>query len=233
MESTGIYWIGAYRYLEDIAEVVVGNPRDIKNAKKKKTDIKDAIWIAQLCLNGLIEPSAVPTRKEEILRDLVRARVKFTQQITQNKNRVHKLLDKANIGLSKELSDIFGKSGRIIVEGIISGFGLDEIMEMIKSKKIKRKKEQIKEAIRCSLYDQDAFLIKMHLEIIDTLNEKISEIDAKLIELLKDEEMKLKILKSLDGVGMVSAVIILAEVMDIKRFPAPKNLVSWSGLKSE
>ena len=100
MESSGVYWLSVYRALEDVCEVVVGNPRDIKNSKKRKTDVKDAVWIAQLALNDLIEPSVVPEKGEEELKSLLRYRVHLVQSCTSFKNKVHQILDKACIELS-------------------------------------------------------------------------------------------------------------------------------------
>ncbi len=115
MESTGIYWIPAYTMLEGKVETIVANPLQIKHIPGRKTDILDSEWIAEVCLNGQVKPSYVPCRELRDVRELTRTHVKLTQTRTAFKNRIHKILQRAGIRISGVLSDIFGKSGTIII----------------------------------------------------------------------------------------------------------------------
>ncbi len=117
IESTGIYWIPIHTVLEGIIEVQVANAYNIKHIPGRKTDIRDSEWLAELCINGMIEPSRIFPKEDRELRDLTRAREALVNSRTQVKNRVHVVLDTANIKLSSAFTDIFGKSGIELVNG--------------------------------------------------------------------------------------------------------------------
>ncbi len=114
VESTGIYWIPLYTCLEGKVETIVANTRHIKNMPGRKTDYLDSEWIAELCLNGQIKPSFIPSKGIRELRDLTRTRTKTIQTMTAFKNRVHKVIEKANIRISGVLSELFGTLTRQI-----------------------------------------------------------------------------------------------------------------------
>jgi len=119
VESTGSYWYPIYAALEGKVEFVLANAYQIKHIPGKKTDMLDSEWIAELCLNNLIKPSRIFPRNYRNLRSLTRGREALIKARTQLKNRVHKILDSCCIKLSSVVSDIFGKSGRHIVEGLL------------------------------------------------------------------------------------------------------------------
>jgi transposase len=121
MESTGVYWKPIYHVLSGVVEVVVGNAREIRPRPGKKTDKADATWIAELLAHGLIRPSFVPPPAIGALRDLTRTRVGLVQTRTQAKNRVQKILEDSNIKLASVASDVFGTSGRRMLEALIAG----------------------------------------------------------------------------------------------------------------
>jgi len=176
MESTGIYWTPLYTCLEGKVETIVANPRHIKNIPGRKTDYLDSEWIAELCLNGQIKPSFIPSKGIRELRDLTRTRTKTIQTMTAFKNRVHKVLEKANIRISGVLSEIFGIAGLQILNGILNKKNIDEVLKNVK--RIGKKKAAIKEAVRGELSQTDIWLIQECLEIIDFLKKKISSLDS-------------------------------------------------------
>lgn len=230
IESTGIYWIPAYTVLESKVETVIANPQQIKYIPGRKTDTLDSEWIAEVCLNGQVKPSYIPCREIRDIRELTRTHVKLTQAITAFKNRVHKILQRAGIRISGVLADIFGKSGTIIMNGILNGKSMEQIAGELKNKRIQAKKSEIKEAIKGELNNTDIFVVKECLEAINFLNNKLKAIDSRISESLAGMKKELEVLMSIPGVGFTTASGILAEIGNIDVFAKPKNLVSWSGL---
>ncbi len=230
IESTGIYWIPTYTMLEDKVETIVANPLQIKYIPGRKTDVLDSEWIAEVCLNGQIKPSYIPCREIRDIRELTRTHVKLNHAITAFKNRVHKILHRAGIRISIVLSDIFGKSGTIILNGILEGKSIDQIFGELKNERVKATKTEIKEAIKGELSQSDIFIVKECLETINFLNNKLKIVDSRILQSLSGMKKELEILMSIPGIGFTTAAGALAEIGDITVFPKPKNLISWSGL---
>jgi len=230
IESTGVYWIPTYTLLEGKVETIVANPLQIKNIPGRKNDILDSEWIAEICLNGQIKPSYIPPKEIREIRELTRSHVKLTQARTAFKNRAHKVLSRAGIHISGVLTDIFGKSGQIILNGILNGKTIDQTFVEIKNKRIKIKKTEIKESLKGELSQNDIFVIKECLESIKFFDKKIKEFDSKINQNLKGMSKEMKILMSIPGVGFTTAAAIMAEIGNIGVFSKPKKLVGWSGL---
>src|SRR3954463_7310259 len=121
MCSTGVYWRPVYAVLEGHFVLIVGNARHIKNVPGRKTDVKDAAWIADLVRHGLIAPSYVPPQPLRELRDLLRYRRKLVEGRAGERNRLLKLLETANIKLASVMSDVFGVSGLAILKALVAG----------------------------------------------------------------------------------------------------------------
>jgi len=230
IESTGIYWIPVYTCLEGKVETIVANARQIKNMPGRKTDYLDSEWLAEICLNGQIKPSFIPCKEIRELRDLTRTRTKTTQTMTAFKNRVHKVLEKANIRISGVLSEVFGIAGLQILNGILDKKNIDEVLKKVK--RIGKKKAAIKEAVRGELSQTDIWLIRECLETIDFLKRKINLLDSMINQRIENtkKQDQMQILMSIPGISFTSASAILAEIGDINVFPNPKSLVGWSGL---
>jgi transposase len=232
LESTGVYWIPVNTILEGIVKVLVANAYKIKNIPGRKTDIKDSEWIAELCLNGMIEPSRIFPKEDRELRDLTRAREALVNSRTQVKNRVHAVLDTANIRLSSVFTDLFGKSGIEMVKGITSGQALDAVISGSNNPVIKKRSEEIKQAVKGTLSAMQAFVIKECLEVIKTIDSRIKNIDAEISSRMKAKDEDLKIAMSMPGIGFVSGSTILAEVGNFKDFKTPDKLAAWTGIVS-
>src|SRR3972149_3167336 len=151
VESTGVYWVPIHTVLENKIEVIVANAYKIKHTPGRKTDVRDSEWLAELCLNGMIEPSRIFPKEDRELRTLTRARESLVNNSTQMKNRIHQALESSCIKISSVLSDIFGKSGPQILNGLLEGKMIDEILMGIKSKSVKKKEQELREAIKNSL----------------------------------------------------------------------------------
>jgi transposase len=173
IESNGIYWIPIYTILEDKVRVIVANAHKIKHIPGRKTDASDSEWIAELCLNGMIEPSRTFPKHDRELRALTRAREGYVNNRTQMKNRIHKELESSCIKLSSVLADIFGKSGRHILDSLLVGKGVDEILSEIKSKRVRNKDALLREALSNSLDPTQCYLIRTYLDMIDSIQTKL------------------------------------------------------------
>jgi transposase len=230
LESTGNYWIPIYSILEGSVNFILANAYQIKHIPGRKTDTLDSEWIAEICLKNLISPSRIFTRDYRELRSFTRSRESLIKVRTKIKNRVTHELEASCIKLSSKLSDIFGKSGRYIVDGLLNGMDPEVILERIPLGRIRATKEEILGAIQSNLSPSQIFLIQSHLNIIDTLTKQIAEIDAKISGLISLRKEDLRIALSMPGMGIISASTILAEIGDFRDFSSPDKLAAYCGL---
>jgi transposase len=229
VESTGVLWTQLYLSLEQSCfRVKLANPYHIKHRPGKKTDQKDSEWIAELLKNNQIEASYVPDKRIRDLRELTRTRVKLVQTRTDFKNRVHRVFERCSIKLSSVIHDLFGPAGREIVEGIIEGKDVKEILDYTSNKTLQKRKRMVENAVRGALSPNDILLLKHMVEVIKKLDEEIVKIEAEMTSLLDKEDMG--IVSSVPGVGSKSAPLILAEIGDVNRFVSASKLSSWTGM---
>ncbi|MBU5445694.1 IS110 family transposase [Paenibacillus sp. MSJ-34] len=232
MESTGVYWKPVWNILEGTCELTLANPERIKNIPGKKTDYNDAEWIARLHRHGLIQPSFVPPEDIRDLRDLTRYRRKLVQNVTQEKNRIHKILQDANLKLATFITDIFGVSGRALLESIVNGEVLDEhqIRNMVKTQ-LKRKVPELIQALNGRLRVHHRRMIKRHLDHIAFLEQEIKELEDEIDQLIAPYRLELELLDTIPGISLDAAASILAEVgPDMSHFPSDAHLTSWAGV---
>jgi transposase len=230
LESTGNYWLPIYYILEGSFNFILANAYQIKHVPGRKTDTLDSEWIAEICLKNLITPSRIFTRDHRELRSLTRTRESLTKVRTKIKNQVTHELEAACIKLSSAISDVFGKSGRHIVDGLLDGTDLDAILESIPSKKVKANKEKIRATIQTSLSSSQMTLLKSLLNTIDAINKQIGEIDSKISEMISSRSEDMKIALSMPGMGFISASTILAEIGDFRDFSSANKLAAYCGL---
>ena len=230
LESTGNYWLPIYHVLEGSVNFILANAYQIKHIPGRKTDALDSEWIAEICLKNLISPSRIFPRYHRELRSLTRTRESLMKVRTKIKNRVTHELEAACIKLSSVLSDVFGKSGRHIVDGLLNGMDLEEILESIPSRRVKAIKEEIRGTIQSNLSALQIFLIQSHLDMIDAITKQIVEIDAKISDQISSRNEDMRIALSMPGMGVVSASTILAEVGDFRDFSSPEKLAAYCGL---
>jgi len=229
MESTSIYWVPLYLALEEASfEVILANAHQVKGIPGRKTDQSDSEWLAHLLRGGQIKPSYVPEKHLRELRELTRLRIRYVQNRTQFKNRCQKVLNRVNIRLRSKLSDVFGKAGMEILNGLMAGKTVEAILEYTENKQLKSRCDEIKSVAKGALSENDIFVLKHLTETIAHLNGQIRQIEAR-IELLANER-DVEIVSSVPGVGKRSAAAILAEVGDAKRFSNGKQIASWTGL---
>jgi len=230
VESTGSYWVPIYHVLEGHIDLIVANAYKIKHVPGRKTDQIDSEWIAELCLNGLIEPSRIFPENARNLRSLTRARERYVDDMTREKNRIHHVLDSCCIKLSSVISDIFGKTGRYILNCLLEGMDIDEIINGIPVTRVKKKADQIRVAIKTQLSPTDIILIRGCLEQIENIQKRINEVETEIRKMVVPLRKSLAIVMSVPGIGFISATVILAEIGNYKDFDKAEKLASWCGL---
>ncbi|MBS7270345.1 MAG: IS110 family transposase, partial [Candidatus Freyarchaeota archaeon] len=229
MESTGVYWVPLYLALEESGfQVVLANAYKVKGTPGRITDTTSAEWLAQLLISGFIKPSYVPEGRIRDLRELTRMRVKLVQTRTAFKNRCHRVLRKVNIRLGSKLSDIFGKAGMEILEGLMSGKTIEEIINQSQNKWLKQKGEELAGVVGGALSQADMFVLGQCVNMVKYLNQMIEELEDMIRGLVNEDDLKL--IATIPGVDEKAAAAILAEIGDPKRFKNGKSLASWAGL---
>ena len=160
MESTGIYWRPIYNVLEDHFQLILANAHEIKALPGRKTDLKDCEWIAQLLRHGLIRPSFIPPKAVRRVRDLMRYRKSLVYQHTQQVNRLHKVLETANIKLTSVLTDVLGKSGRSMLQAIMAGQSDPATLAQLARGSLRGKLPQLQDALAGRVEDQQRLLLQ-------------------------------------------------------------------------
>lgn len=232
MESTGSYWKPVYNVLEVLGqEVIVVNAHHIKNVPGRKTDAKDAEWIAQLLQCGLLKASYIPDRNQRELREIARYRKSLVEERARELNRLEKTLQGANIKLSSVVSDINGKSSRNILNAL-TGEGLsEENIDSALKGTLRKKRDEILRACDGFLSPLQRKLVRAILDHIDDMTKRIKDIDDIINGQMKDYEEAIQKLEEIPGIGKRSAEVILAEIgLDMSRFPTAGHLAAWAGL---
>ena len=232
MESTGSYWKPIYNILEaENVPVIIGNAQHIKGVPGRKTDVKDAEWIADLLRHGLINPSFVPPREMRDLRELVRYRKSLVQERAREFNRIQKVLEGANIKLGSVISDIDGKTGCAIIDAVIHGETDPDKLASLAKGSLRRKQEILGRSLTGLINDHlrnILSLMRMHIRCLDEL---IETTDLQIYTCLTAENDVLERLMTIPGVGQQSAEVIVSEIgTDMSKFPTAHHLASWAGI---
>jgi transposase len=232
MESTGPYWTPVWHILnEEEIELVLANAEHVRNVPGRKTDVKDAMWLADLLAHGLVTASFVPPTEIRDLRDLTRTRRQLVRQRVQHVQRVQKTLESANIKLDSVISDIVGASGRAILDALVSGQSDPERLVLLANSRIKAAPEALKQALHGRVRDHHRNLLKLHLQQIDATNAGIAELDKEIERSLEPFRSQVEQLTSIPGIGDNVARTLIAEIgVNMKQFPSSAHLVSWAGL---
>lgn len=231
MEATGVYWKPVWHILEPVCTLILANPAHIKNVPGRKTDVKDAEWIAELLSHGLVEASFVPPTPIQELRALTRDRRQFHREASQHVQRIQKVLQDANIKVDSVISDVMGKSGRAFLAAIVAGERDPEKLVRLADPRLHASKQVLKEALRGVVTDRHRAALRRHLAMVDTIDALTAEIDTEVAALLEPFRHEVEILDTIPGVDIATAEVIVAEVgVDMSRFPTAGHLVSWAGL---
>jgi transposase len=231
MESTGVFWKPVYNLLEQDFTVLVVNAQHIKAVPGRKTDVKDAEWIADLLRHGLVRGSFIPDRPQRELRELVRHRRGLIRQRSQVVNRIQKVLEGANIKLSSVVSNVVGVSGRAMLEAIVAGEATPEAVAGLAKGTLQKKRPQLEAALHGLAGPHQRFLLHKHLRHLDFLDGEIADLDREIEGRMRPFQEALQRLDTIPGVGRRGAEEFLAEVgPDMNRFPTAGHLASWARL---
>ena len=231
MESTGVYWVPVYAVLEGQFELIVGNAAHMKNVPGRKTDVKDAQWIAELIRCGLIRKSFVPPKWQRALRDLTRYRRKLVEAQASERNRLQRLLETCNVKLASVATDVFGKSGREILRALIKGEESPEQMAQLARGRLRKKLDALVLALRGKVEAHHRFMIEMQLGRVEDIEANIAVIDGQIDEAVKPHRTVFERLTTIPGVDRVAAVTIIAELgVDMDVFPTVAHAAAWAGV---
>lgn len=257
MESTGEYWKPVYNLLESSFEVRVVNSRHFKQVPGRKTDVKDAEWLAELLSYGLVRGSFIPPLPQRDLRDLTRQRTTLIRDKACIINRLQKVLEWANLKLASVVTDISGVSARAMLKALVKGTENPEALVEHAKGRLRRKQAALSEALTGRVREHHRFLIQTHLEQLEFLEAHLQQFDERIEQLIQSQspppeseplapsdsscpeevgrllswQQAMTLLDTIPGVARRSAELLLAEVgVDMERFPSAAHLCKWAGI---
>jgi transposase len=231
MESTGVYWKPIYAILEGAFEIVVANAQHVKKVPGRKTDVKDAEWIADLLCHGLLRPSFVPPPPIRELRDLTRYRRKLVESQTAERNRLLKLLETANIKLASVASDVFGVSGRLMLRALVEGKTTPQDMAELAKGVLRKKIPQLQPALEGKLEEHHRFLLRLQLHRLEAAEKDLAALEQRIQKKLEPYAAQFVLLQDIPGVDETLAAVIIAELgVDMSVFQSVSQAASWAGV---
>ena len=231
MESTGVYWQPVYHLLEGRFDLLLANAGRLKQVPGRKTDVKDAEWIAELLQHGRLSPSFVPPPPIRDLRDLTRSRTQLVRDRAAVVNRIPKVLEGANIKLGSVATDVLGVSGRALIAGLIRGESDPAAWAERARGSLRGKRPQLRQALQGRVTDHHRFLLESLMDQVRHLEDQIERFSARVIAVMHPFEEAVGRLMVIPGMGRPSAEVIVAEIgVDMSQFPTAAHLASWAGM---
>jgi transposase len=235
MESTGSYWKPIFHVLDDgKLDVVLANSQQVKNLRGHKTDRNDSRWLAHLLRHGMIRPSFIPPRPVRELRDLTRRRKQLIGNAIDERNRVQRVLQEANVQLGTVLSDIFGESGLDMLDALVNQQAAPEQIAQLARKQARKKIPQIQAALEGHhMTEHHRTLIRHSMRHLAFLEEEIAELDEEIAGKVESESLlpAVELIESIPGIQRTAASSIVAETGgDMNPFPSAPQLSSWIGV---
>ena len=233
MESTGVYWKPVFNIIGEDFEILLVNARHIKHVPGRKTDVQDAEWICKLLRAGLLKGSFIPPENIRQLRSLTRYQKQLKYQEQNEKRRVYKLLQEANIKITSVLSSIFGVTGLKMLQDLASGITdpkeLSKHME--NDKRLYKKKDQAIEALEGRFTKNHQFMLKVMLGNLSHIQNQIMTIEEEITQFIQEHQKEHELLQTIPGVSTKAANTIIAEIgTNMDAFPSANHLASWAGL---
>jgi transposase len=254
MESTGVYWKPVWNILEGEGfDLLLANAQEVKIVPGRKTDQKDSQWIADLYRHGLLRKSFVPPKRIRDLRDLTRSRATLTQDHSSVCNRIQKVLEDANIKLASVASDVFGVSGRAMLQALIKGESDANVLADLSKGRLRFKIPELRRALEGRVTGHHRFLIQRYWQQMQSLEDRIRQFETEIAQRMKrtPEETKpaleplpagsplppspreeaISLWMELPGIGRITASSMVAELgVNMEQFPTAAHLASWAGL---
>jgi transposase len=230
MESTGVFWKSVYNLLEGLDfTLLVVNAKHIKAVPGRKTDVKDAEWIADPLCHGLLQGSYIPDRSQRELRELVRYRRNLIRQRAQVVNRIQQVLEGANIKLSSVATEITGASGREMLQALAEGADDPQHLAALAKGRLRNKGLELAQALKGMMGPHQRPLLQSQLRHLDFLAQEIAQLDQEVQQRMGPFEAAIQRADAVPGIGLRAAEEILAELgTDMSRFPAEGHLASWA-----
>jgi transposase len=232
MEATGVYWKPVWNILADGEfQLVLANAAHVKNVPGRKTDVNDAVWLADLMAHGLIKASFVPDQPTQQMRDLLRTRKQFVRERASHQQRIQKTLEEANVKLDSVISDVLGLSGRRMIEALIAGQTEPQALAALADGRIRATAAELEAALRGRVTAHYRFLLRLHLDHLDAVDAAIARIDKEVDSQVEPFRAAVEMLSAIPGLSSLSAEVVVAEIgIDMSRFKTAGHLVSWAGL---
>jgi transposase len=232
MEATGVYWKPVWHILDDGEfALVLANAAHVKNVPGRKTDVNDAMWLAELLAHGLIRASFVPDSQTQEMRNLLRTRKQLVREQSRHLQRVQKTLEDANIKLDSVLSSLMTKSGRAMIEALIAGETNPVKLASLADPRVKASPKELREALRGRVTKHHRFLLRLHLDQIDALSAAVATVDVQVETNLGPFRTAVDLIKSIPGFDNLGAHVVVSEIgIDMSRFPSDAHLISWAGI---
>lgn len=231
MESTGVYWKPVYNILEGHFQLLLVNARHVKHVPGRKTDVKDCQWLAQLLQCGLLRGSFVPERPQRELRDLTRHRAQLVAERAAVANRIHKVLEDANIKLGQVATDILGASGRDMLRALIEGEQTSKQMANLARYRLRAKIPELELALQGHVTEHHRFMLAELMDQLEDLERRIERFSERIQASLGPFEAAVKAVAQLPGFDDRTAQNVVAEIgSDMSQFPSADHLASWAGM---
>ena len=231
MESTATYWNPVFYCLEERMECWLLNAAHMKAVPGRKTDVKDAEWIAQLLEHGLVRPSFVPPPQIRRLRNMTRHRVQLQGDRTRDAARLEKLLEDASIKLSVVASNITGTSARAMLGALVAGERDAAVMAELAKSRLRRKIPDLREALTGRFDDHHALIVGQLLTRLAQTEAALADLDAAIADAMTPWAHELELLQTIPGIGLRTAQVFIAETGgDMSRFPTAAHLAAWVGV---
>jgi transposase len=231
MESTGVFWKPVFNLLEGRFEVLLVNPRHMKQVPGRKTDAKDSQWIAQLLQCGLLRGSFIPPKLIRELRDLTRQRSQLVAEKAAVANRIQKVLEDANVKLAGVATDVLGVSGRAMIRALIAGQDDPAELAELARRRLRRKLPELRAALQGRVSEHHRFLLRHLMSHLDALEGLITELNLRIAAAVAPFAEAVERLKTIPGIDQRTAEGLVAEVgTDMGRFPSAGHLASWAGV---
>lgn len=231
MEATGVYWQPVHAALEGAVTLIVGNASHMRNVPGRKTDVKDAEWIADLVRHGLVRASFVPPPEIRALRELVRHRKAVAGTMAAERNRTLQLLESAGIKLAGVMSDVFGVSGMLMLKALAEGSADPAMMADLAKRRLRRKVDQLTLALDGHLAEHQRLLLGLHIRRLAEIDRDLAEIEAAISAAMCPFATQQSCLATIPGVDMLLAATIIAEIgIDMSTFGTAQRLAAWAGV---